>query len=158
MDVWYRDLELLEVFHKWLNSKLPGIKFTKSFSSDGIEFLNSFVYCCVDKILQTKSYSKPCDEHTYLVPFSCHPTHNIRNIPHSTGHTIYRIASEIHEYAISKGQYTDFLKARGYSAEAFRKLLINLKPRIEYHTWNQMLNMSTRIRFSPSFGFQPCSS
>ena len=77
---WTYGIELLEVFHEWLNSKLPGIKFTKNFSSHGIEFLNSFVYCNVDNILQTKPYSKPCDEHTYLVPFSCHPIHNIRNI------------------------------------------------------------------------------
>ena len=98
---------MLEVFYEWLNSKLPDIKFTKNFSSHGIEFLNSFVYCSVDNILQAIPYSKPCDEHTYLVPFSCHPIHNIRNIPYSTGHAIYRIASEIHEYEISKGQYTD---------------------------------------------------
>ena len=81
---WTYGIELLEVFHEWLNSKLPCIKFTKNFSSHGIEFLNSFVYCNVDNILQTKPYSKPCDEHTYLVPFSCHPIHNIRNIPYST--------------------------------------------------------------------------
>ena len=76
--------ELLEVFHKWLNTKLPGIKFTKKFSSHGIEFLNSFfvLHISVDNLLQTKPYSKPCDEHTYLVSSSCHPTHNIRNIPY----------------------------------------------------------------------------
>ena len=73
---WTYGQELLEVFHEWLNNRLPGIKFTKNFSSHGIEFLNSFVYCG-----QTKPYSKACDEHTYLVPTSCHPAHNIRNIP-----------------------------------------------------------------------------
>ena len=89
--------ELLEVFHEWRNNRLPGIKFTKNFSSRGIEFLNSFVYCGQDNKLQTKPYSKACDEHTYLVPTSCHPAHNIRNILYSIGHTIYRIASEKHE-------------------------------------------------------------
>ena len=63
---WTYGIELLEVFHEWFNSKLPGIKFTKSFSSHGIEFLNSFVYCIVDNILQTKPYSKPSDEHMYF--------------------------------------------------------------------------------------------
>ena len=53
-------------------------------SSHGIEFLNSFVYCGQDNKLLTKPYSKACDEHTYLVPTSCHPAHNIRNIPYST--------------------------------------------------------------------------
>ena len=41
---WTYGQELLEVFHEWLNNRLPGIKFTKNFSSHGIEFLNSFVY------------------------------------------------------------------------------------------------------------------
>ena len=60
--------------------------------------------------------------------------YNIRNIPYSTGHTIYRIASEIHEYEISKGQYTDFLKARDYSAEVIQEAFDKLetKNRISY--------------------------
>ena len=70
-----------------------------------------------------------CDEHTYLVPTSCHPAHNIRNIPYSIGHTIYRIASEKHKYDLSKANYTDYLMARGYSSEviheSFKKLETN---------------------------------
>ena len=34
--LWTYGQELLEVFHKWLNNRLPGIKFTKKFSSHGI--------------------------------------------------------------------------------------------------------------------------
>ena len=118
---WTHGQELLEVFHEWLNNRLPDIKFTKKYSSHGIEFLNSFVYCGQDNKLQTKPYSKACDEHTYLVPTSCHPAHNIRNIPYSIGHTIYRIASEKHEDELSKANYIDYLTARGYSLEVIQE-------------------------------------
>ena len=104
-----------------LNNRLPDIKFTKKDSSHGIEFLNSFVYCGQDNKLQTRPCSKACDEHTYLVPTSCHPAHNIRNIPYSIGHTIYRIASEKHEDELSKANYIDYLTARGYSLEVIQE-------------------------------------
>ena len=123
---WTYSLEMLDRFHEWLNSRLPGIKFTKEHSSHGIEFLDTYIYCTENNKLQTKAYSKPCDEHNFLVPSSCHPAHNLRNIPYSIGHRIYRISSEPHEYEQSKAEFTEHLKARGYSVgiihEAFNKL------------------------------------
>ena len=66
--------------------------------------------------------------------YSCHHAHNIRNIPYSIGHTIHRIASERHEYEISKGQNNDFLKASGYSTEIIQKAFNKLetKNRMSY--------------------------
>ena len=49
-------------------------------NSEGIEFLDTFVYF-KNGMLHTKPYSKPCDNHQYLSPLSCHPYHNIANIP-----------------------------------------------------------------------------
>ncbi len=125
---------MLNRFHEWLNSRLPGIQFTKEHSSHGIPFLNSFVYLSSNYKLQTKAYSKSCDEHTYIVPSSCHPAHNLRNIPYSIGHTIYRISSEEHNYQHSKAEYIEHLRARGYSIdiiqEAFSKL--ESKERVSY--------------------------
>ena len=81
--------------------------------------------------------------HTYLVPTSCHPAHNIKNIPYSIGHTIYRIASEKHKYESSKANYIDYFTARGYSSEviqeSFNQLEINdrmsyLKPKLKAST------------------------
>ena len=123
---WTYGFEMLEVFHEWLNSRMIGITFTKKFSLHGTEHLNTFVYNSLDNKIQTKPFSKPCDEHTYLVPSSCHPAHNIRNIPYGIAHTIYKISSEKHEYEKSKAEYTEHLKARGYSIgiihEAFNKV------------------------------------
>ena len=122
---WTFGLEKLQCFHEWLNSRLPGITFTMSYSSQGIEFLDTYIYMKNGQ-LHTKPFSKPCDDHTFLVPSSCHPSHNLRNIPYSIGHRLYRIASEPAEYEISKQEFTKHLTARGYSIgvihEAFNKL------------------------------------
>ena len=122
---WTFGQEKLNSLHEWLNSRIPGIKFTKVQSSQGIEFLDTYIYMRNGQ-LHTKPYSKPCDDHTFLVPSSCHPSHNLRNIPYSIGHRLYRIASEPAEYHKSKLEYTEHLKARGYSIgiihEAFDKL------------------------------------
>ena len=99
----------------------------------GTEFLDLFIYLKNNK-LHTRTYSKPCDDHAFLVPSSCHPSHTLRNIPYSTALRIYKNTSELAEYHKSKADYTDFHKARGYSidiiTEAFRK--VESKPRENY--------------------------
>lgn len=123
---WHLGLEKLKDFLDWLNQQEPGIKFTMSTPSEmGTEFLDLYIYM-KDGKLQTKPYSKPCNEHLYLIPTSCHPTHTLKNIPYSTAHRIYRITSEMAEYTKSKEQYSKFLEERGYSKEviedAFKKI------------------------------------
>ena len=131
---WTHGQDNLDRFHDWLNTRIPGIKFTVNSSEHGTEFLDLFIYVKNGK-LHTKQYSKPCDDHAFLVPTSCHPSHTIRNIPYSTALRIYKHTSEPAEYDKSKLEYTDFLTARGYSIgiimEAFRK--VESKPRREYY-------------------------
>ena len=115
---WTHGLDKLHEFHRWLNTLLPGIEFTMTTPSlEGVVFLDTYVYM-KDNILHTKCYSKPCDEHAFLVTSSCHPTHNIENIPYSIAHRIYRITSEPCEYEKTKHKFIEHLKARGYSIGA----------------------------------------
>ena len=93
------------------------LKFTmKEPSKIGQEMLDTFIYSKDGKI-HTKPYSKPCDDHSFLAPNSCHPTHNLKNIPYSTAHRIFRICSEPEEYSKSKAEYTTYLLERGYSSK-----------------------------------------
>ena len=95
----------------------PDIKFTMTEPpSEGIEFLDTFVYL-KSGVLHTKPYSKPCDNHQYLNPTSCHPTHTINNIPYSIAYRIFKICSEPSEYMKSKLEYSMYLGNRGYSKE-----------------------------------------
>ena len=117
---WTHGQELLDEFHNWLNTRIPGIKFTLKSSEQGTEFLDTFIYTQMGK-LQTKPYSKPCDDHAFLVPSSCHPAHTLRNIPYSTALRIFKIASEPSEFVKAKADYTEYLKARGYSIPAIEE-------------------------------------
>ena len=87
---WTHGLEKLEEFKLWQNDQVPGIKFTmEKPSENGIEFLDTFIYSKNGK-LHARTYSKPCYDHTFLVPNSCQPTHNLRNIPYNTANRIFK--------------------------------------------------------------------
>ncbi|KAL5264361.1 hypothetical protein ACHWQZ_G005455 [Mnemiopsis leidyi] len=71
---WSDTLEKLDEFLIWLNGYHRNLKFTMSTPSlEGTEFLDLFIYSKNNRI-ETKTYSKPSDAHSYLLPQSCHPT------------------------------------------------------------------------------------
>ena len=71
---WTHGQEMLDEFHVWPNTRMPGIKFTLKASLDGTEFLDTFIYT-KDGRLHTKPYSKPCDNHAFLVGTYLLPSH-----------------------------------------------------------------------------------
>ena len=87
--------------------------------------------CHKNNKLHTRTYSKTCDDHAFLIPSSCH---TFKNISYGTALRIYKNTSELAEYHKSKDDYSNFLEARGYSidiiTEAFRKVESN--PRENY--------------------------
>ena len=100
---WIGTLEELDMFVKWVNNIHPSIQFTYSTpSTTGTEYLNMFVYTDENGLIQTKSHSKPCDTHAFLVPTSCHPTHQIENIPYSIANKVYSVCSTDHDYNVAK--------------------------------------------------------
>ena len=113
---WTHGENALLEFTTWLNSISPDIKFTIKYSKEGIEFLDIYVYIKNGKF-QTKVYSKPSDTYCYLTPNSCHPFHQVKNIPQNTAYRIRKICSEQQEYEEQKRQYTEHLVARGYKRE-----------------------------------------
>ena len=124
---WTHGLDKLIEFHEWMNKQLPGISFTMSQPSEnGTKFLDLFVYSKEDQ-LHTKMYSKDCDDHSYLTPNSCHPTHNIKNIPFSTAHRFFRISSEYEEYIKSKEEYKNYLLLRGYSSKIIDDAFVKIE-------------------------------
>ena len=146
---WTLGSEMLDQFLEWLNSIIPGIRFTLKASVEGTEFLDTFVYMKANT-LHTKPYSKPCDDHAFVIPSSCHPDHTLRNIPYSTALRIYKIASDPEDYAQAKAQYTHYLEARGYSTkvihEAFSK--VESKPRNRYF-WKDLDSKEEADRVFP---------
>ena len=111
---WTGSLEDLLEFDKWLNTLDPNFKFTMKFSTEGVEFLDIFIYTKNHRI-ETKIYSKECDPHSYLLPTSCHPAHICKNIPKSVLTRVKKCCSEPEEYEKAKKEYIGYLRDRNYS-------------------------------------------
>ena len=158
---WVLGLERLKEFVEWLNTLIPGIKFTMKISSEGTAYLETFVYD-INGHIHTKSYSKPCDDHTYLTPTSCHAAHSIRNIPYNIALRLYKISSEPAEYIKSKNEYTKYLLARGYSTEVISEAFhrVEQKPRECYirtkdESSNSLANRAEENVFPLTCEFNP---
>ena len=81
------------LFHEWLNTLNPKLRFTINFSKESIEYLDVTVRL-VDNNITTAMYSKPSDTHAYLLPTSNHPTHICKNIPNSVMKRVRGIAQK----------------------------------------------------------------
>ena len=104
-------------FFEFCNRYHPSLRFTMTNPNTiGEEFLKNYVFI-KDGILHTKPFSKECDSHSYLLPNSCHPLHNIKNIPHGIAHSVFKISSNVESYNLAKEEFSGYLKNRGYSEE-----------------------------------------
>ena len=115
--IWTEPLEELDKFLTWLNSYHPNLKFTMSTpSTEGTEFLDLYIYSHDGKI-ETRTYSKPSDAHSYLLPQSCHPTHIAENIPYGVAHRVFKNCSERSEFVNSKVEFSKYLEDRNYNSD-----------------------------------------
>ena len=122
--IWLHEVDKLYDLLNFMNSLYHNIRFTMSVPS-AIEkdFLNIWVYR-KDNKLQTKPFSKPCDNHQYLNPTSCHPSHTLKNIPYCIAYSVFKITSEPSEYIKAKAEFSSYLSDRGYSMQCIKESLI----------------------------------
>ena len=133
---WTDSLEKLNEFLEWLNTYHPNLKFTMSTPSTiGTEFLDLFIYTNGSKI-ETKTYSKPSDAHSYLLPQSCHPTHIAENIPYGVAHRVFKNCSVKEEYSRSRIEYTEYLEDRNYDND----LINSAFDKVEKLDRNKLIN------------------
>ena len=115
--IWLHELQKLRDFFTFINTINPNMKYTMTEPSiSSQEFLQVLVYR-QDGKLHTRTYSKPCDNHQYLSPLSCHPTHTLQNIPYSIAFSVFKICSNKKDYLEAKIEYSKYLEDRGYSKE-----------------------------------------
>ena len=111
---------------------------------NGIEFLNSVVYCSSANLLQTKPYSMPSDEHTYLQSPSFAIPPIILGI-----YLIVLFTQFIGQHRknmitkLAKASSLIFLRQEAIVLRSFRKRLINSKPKTGCHTWSQILKLTS---------------
>jgi hypothetical protein len=80
--IWPHDSVLLDQLLEDINQFHQTIKFTSEISTTHVNFLDLTIMK-IDNRLETKSYHKPTDAHTYLHYSSCHPTSQKTSIPYS---------------------------------------------------------------------------
>ena len=83
-------------------------------------YIDLFIYSNNGRI-EIKTYCKPSDAHSYLLPQSCHPTHIAENIPYGVAHRVYKNCSERDEYLKSKSEFTKYLEERNYNISLITK-------------------------------------
>ena len=64
--LWQHVSDELEIFHQYLNTRIPTKPFTKKFSSEEVSFLDLKV-CNINNVSETDLYSEPTN--------SAHPKH-----------------------------------------------------------------------------------
>ena len=79
--LWPHGEACLHEFTNYLNSRHPRIKFTCSFSTQCVEFLDTQVYI-QDNTLKTSLFIKPTSSLTYLQRSSCQPIHVFLSLPY----------------------------------------------------------------------------
>ena len=127
--VYDGDLESSELikFFDFCNSYDSNVKFTMTEPSIvGREYLNTFAYA-KDNMLHTKPYSKPCDNHSYLIPNSCHPLHTIKNIPYGIAHNVFKLSSEADTYDVAKSEFSKYLLNRGYNKDRVDECFVQVE-------------------------------
>lgn len=135
--IWSGTVQQLMEYQDFINSIIPDIKVSLSWSSDNIDFLDTTVYkhygSDYDTIL-TKVHFKPTDTHQLLHRGSFHPRHTTTGILKSQLLRFRRISSCRADYNDACRILFSSLRLRGYSTRYMRKM--------KTYVWN----LSTTIK------------
>ena len=114
LDPWCtRIREALERFLSSLNQYRSTFKFTASWSTELVVFLDTRVYIR-DGHLKMDLHVKPTDTHQYLHINSCHPRHCKTAIPYSVALRVRRICSDEDNLSKRMNDLKQHLRQRGY--------------------------------------------
>ena len=114
--MWTHSEEPLRLFVETLNSYHTTIKFTTTWSSEEIIFLDTRVYVKNGQ-LKTDLHVKPTDMHQYLHADSCHPRHCKTAIHVSQTLRLRRICSEQDNLQKQCQELKHHLTNRGYEEQ-----------------------------------------
>ena len=113
-DLWTQGPHKLNEFTEFIISLYPTIKFTLVSSPTSLNVLY-LTLNIVDGYIQTDIYSKPTDNHLYLLRKSAHPTHCTKAIPFGVATRVRRNCSTLESIESRRVEYQDYLVNRGYN-------------------------------------------
>ena len=113
-DLWTQGPVKLNELTDFINSLYPTIKFTLVASPISLNVLD-LTLNLVNGFVQTDIYSKPTDNHIYLLRNSAHPAHVTRAIPYGVATRIRRNCSTDEMFSERSSEYEGYLYNRGYN-------------------------------------------
>ena len=124
--LWPHGETCLHEFTNYLNSRHPRIKFTCSFSTDSVEFLDTKVYL-EDNTLKTSLFIKPTSSLAYLQRTSCHPIHVFLSLPYGEFLRTRRNSTDYSSYDHSAKIILDAFVDRGYDAATLTQAMLKAR-------------------------------
>ena len=113
-DLWTQGHSKLIEFTEFINSLYPTIKFTLVHSPTSLNVLD-LTLNLVEGYIQTDIYSKPTDNHMYLLRNSAHPAHCSKAIPFGVATRVKRNCSTSESFDKRSTEYQSYLINRGYN-------------------------------------------
>lgn len=112
--IWTHGVSTFHHFIDNLNNFHPIIKFTTEFSTEGLPFLDTWVYLTEEGLLATRLFTKPTDAHLYLHYKSHHPKKQKDSIPLSQFLRLKRICTLEDDFIAAAREMFKHFQARGY--------------------------------------------
>ena len=110
---WFGSHDDLVRFTGWLNSLSPSIKSTVKHSDKQLEVLDTSL-CIINGRIESRVYSKPTDDHMYLLPQSSHYRSMHLHIPFVVALRMRRICSRENWFEEQLFEYKQYFKRRNY--------------------------------------------
>ena len=126
--MWEGDESSLKHFLQFCNNfseqeKMKStIKFTYSYSTNSVNFLDTTVFVMEDGSIGTDLYAKPTAAYQYLHQSSYHDPHLIKAIPKSQFIRIRRICSTLNLYWKHTDEYIKHFAKRGYQVSYLKEI------------------------------------
>ena len=118
---WTHGSAALSLFLDYLNNldDTGKIKLTMQIAEEnGLEFLDLKLKIVEGKV-NVDVYSKPTNSFTYVLPSTCYPYKNIRNIPKGIALRLRRICDNDEKYNQRYSEYQNYLIGRKYNPTSF---------------------------------------
>ena len=125
-DLWTLGHDKLLQFTQFINSLYPTIKFTLVHSPTSLDVLD-LTLSLVDGFIQTDIYSKPTDNHIYLLRNSAHPVHCSKAIPYGVATRVRRNCSSSESFEKRSIEYQSYLINRGYNPSQVKQQFEKVK-------------------------------
>ena len=127
--VWTRGPASVSLFLEYLNKidKMGKIQLTmQAVGDDGLEFLDLKLKM-VNGTISVDVFSKSTNSFTYVLPSTCYPNRNIRNVPKGIDLRLRRICDSDEKYDEQSEEYQKHLIARDYQPGSVKRQFEEVK-------------------------------